>query len=93
MKLSPFQRRTLAALHKNGPCGPAHLSELVFTEPRYWVALRKGAAPGTGLVRPMLSLLAGLKDKGLVEWFSEDGNPGKWKITWHGIRVLGEVTP
>ena len=88
--MTEYHRRTLVALRDNGPCGPAHLSGLVFTEPRYSVALRKGAAPGTGLVRPMLSLLAGLKKKGFVEWSSDKDRPGQWKITWHGVRALNE---
>jgi hypothetical protein len=82
--LSEFQRRTLVALRDHPPCAPAHLSGLVFTEPKYTNAIRRGAAPGTGLVRPMLSLLALLKKKGFVEWFSNQGRPGQWRITWKG---------
>ncbi len=87
--VSPFQYRTLVALMK-GYCGPATLSGRVFHEDKYQTAIRRGAAPGTGLVRPMLSILARLKKLDLVEWFSDDGNPVQWRITPKGIAALKE---
>lgn len=84
--MTDVQRRTLEALAKWGPMGPASLSGHVW--PGH-VGLRKGAAPGTGLVRPMLAVLARLKRAGVVEWFSPSGDdPIVWGIRPQGVTAL-----
>lgn len=85
MKLTDVQRRTLVAL-SHGPLGPASLSNHVW--PGH-VALRKGMAPGTGLVRPMLAVLARLRKVELVEWFSPlDDAPAVWTLTLRGMDAI-----
>lgn len=76
--------RTLVALIDR-PVGPAFLSGSVW--PGH-IGLQKGAAPGTGLVRPMLAVLARLRKKGLVDWFSDNGEPVRWKLTAAGMTHL-----
>lgn len=84
--MTDIQIRALTALRK-GPCGPAHLSSLVWPD----VKAGRGAAPGTGLVRPMLAVLARLEKKNCVEWFSENDEPVKWRITRQGIGHLESI--
>jgi len=83
--MTEVQRRTLVALVSR-PCGPAYLSGLVW--PGH-ISLRKGAAPGTGLVRPMLAILARLKKQELVRWYSPEGtDPVVWEVTLKGRTEL-----
>lgn len=85
LSVTAFEMRVIRALADAGfvvprGAGPAHLSELVW--PAH-AALRRGAAPGTGLVRPMLAVLARLEKKELVRWWSETGDsPAIWGLTW-----------
>lgn len=84
MKLSDVQERTLRALRQTY-AGPAFLSAMVWPGHD---GLRKGAAPGTGLVRPMLAVLARLRKAGLVEWFSNRDEPVRWALTLKGMDQL-----
>lgn len=84
--LTDVQHRTLEAL-RDRACGPAHLSGLVWPDRK--VALSRGAAPGTGLVRPMLAVLARLKKAELVRWYSVDGAPVVWDLTSAGAQAIG----
>lgn len=95
--LTVFQRHVLEMLMKHPDVGPAFLSAMVW--PDREVALRKGAAPGTGLVRPMLATLAKLKKLGLVDWWAPPSNatrgqrvggssPAVWKLTAAGRTAL-----
>lgn len=83
--ITAVQRRTLEALRTRA-VGPAFLSSLVW--PDRTVALSRGAAPGTGLVRPMLAVLARLKKAGLVRWYSIDGAPVVWDLTLAGATAI-----
>lgn len=89
--MTPILRRTLEALRDHGPCGPAHLSGFVW--PDRQTAIRRGAAPGTGLVRPMLAILARLRKAELVWWESTNGNPVEWKIGAKGLTALRHPAP
>ena len=84
-RLTDVQRRTLEALRAR-PVGPAYLSGCIWPD---HVALRKGKAPGTGLVRPMLAVLARLKKAGLVRWYSVDDAPVVWDLTSLGAQAIG----
>jgi hypothetical protein len=85
--VTDIQTRTLTMLTKHGPIGPAALSGFVW--PDREIALRKGAAPGTGLVRPMLAVLARLRKAGHVDWGSSRDEPVQWYITTAGCTALG----
>lgn len=84
MKLTAVQERALRGL-VNCDIGPASLSNHVWPD---HVALRKGMAPGTGLVRPMLAVLARLKKAGLVRWYSHRGAPVIWTLTRAGMEAI-----
>lgn len=84
LNLTDVQKRTLRAM-RACDAGPAYISGSVW--PGH-IALRKGAAPGTGLVRPMLAILARLKKAGLVEWYSRDGEPVVWTLTTRGMDAI-----
>jgi len=95
--VTPFQRHVLETLARHPDVGPAFLSAMVW--PDRETALRRGAAPGTGLVRPMLSALAKLKKLGLVDWWAPPSNatrgqrvggssPAVWKLTAAGITAI-----
>jgi hypothetical protein len=95
-------QRTLIALAKYGPRGPASLSSLVWTDEKLHNAIGRGAAPGTGLVRPMLAVLARLYRKELVRWFAPPSHatrgqrkggsdPAVWEITAAGTTCLKEI--
>jgi hypothetical protein len=82
--VTAFELRVIEALRAAGyiyprGAGPAHLSGLVWPGNE---RIRKGAAPGTGLVRPMLAVLKRLLDKELVRWWSDHDQPVIWGLTW-----------
>lgn len=94
--------RTLIVLATNPPCGPAFLSSLVWTDEKHHNALSRGMSPGTGLVRPMLAVLARLHRKELVRWFAPPSHatrgqrkggsdPVVWTIAPAGTTHLKEI--
>jgi len=88
-KLTAFEEHVLLTMAmSSNPWPPAHLSGFVWPNNS---RVGRGAAPGTGLVRPMLAALARLKKKGMVFWRSYNGNPVTWELTAAGVKRAYEL--
>lgn len=84
-----FEVKVAAALRAAGSDGelPANLSAAVWGE-----SPRRGAAPGTARVRPMLAALARMRKKGLVDWHVPDrGHRVHWYLTALGRQLVDGV--
>lgn len=80
-----FEVKVATALHAAGSAGelPANLSHRVWGE-----SPRRGAAPGTARVRPMLAALARMRKKGLVDWYIPEGHRVHWRLTELGRQLV-----
>jgi len=98
VRLTDVQRRALEALAGSGPLGPGALSHRLWPDN---ISVGKGNAPGTGLVRSALAVLARLRRSELVFWFAPRSSatrgqrkggrdPVVWMLSLKGAASIGD---